>query len=105
MKIDYNYIRALLLELETQCDGIKVFYFGEDIAPDQIRRAYHLRYMIRAGLVEGSDHYYSDLTPQGHQILEIIRNDSTWKRIKPSFVFIGKETISVFISHWMTALF
>lgn len=105
MQIDYDYVRDLLLELEKQCDGMKIFYFGEDTGPTQIRRTYHLRYMIRAGLVEGSDDYYSDLTPQGHQVAEIIRNDSSWKRIKPSFVFIGKETISAFIAHWMSVFF
>lgn len=108
MRIDYELIRTLLFEIEEQSDGYKNYCYVPNVdeqTPALLKREYHIRFMIESGLVSGTKSYYIDLTPEGHKTAELIRNKDQWERVKKSFTFITKETISAFLSHWMSTFF
>ncbi len=90
MKRDWDTIRRILLAIEQLP--------GEDsqLSSDQIpgllpdEAAYHMRLLREAGLIEGGCRqatgpawcYARALTWNGHELLDSIRADTAWQRIK-----------------------
>ena len=87
MKRDWDLVRELLFEVEQQCSS------GAPIADGQIKLegrsdeeiSYHLRILIDAGLVQGTEQKYLQvevrrLTWEGHEFLDAARDDSRWNR-------------------------
>lgn len=92
MRRDWEVIRKILLAVEAlpstdndlDCDQI------EGVPPDVA--AYHMRLLRNEGLTEGGGRdsvpggppwqFANALTWQGHELLDSIRGDTAWKRIK-----------------------
>lgn len=101
MRIDHDYVRQLLLEAEDQTDGkINFEYVSpvEGMSPEEFeRQSYHLSYMVKAGLLEGDNVAYWDLTPLGHEYLDSIRDDTVWKKFLGVAGRLGSLTASQLI--------
>lgn len=93
MKLNPDIIRGILLTVEENCDFDHVWEYQRDSfesvhlaerTHDEI--IYHIRQCNQSGLITGV-HYYdggkdviiTDLTPEGHEFLNNIRNESIWK--------------------------
>jgi hypothetical protein len=85
MKRDINLMRQLLLDIENRgadC-SVSVLHTGPDQQREE-RNRYHLRLLIDARLLKEIDRTADDipcvrLTHQGHELLELIRDESIWQ--------------------------
>lgn len=92
MKRDYELIRKILLKVEE--NNGKVLEYKTDKSPQE---AYHCDIMIQAGLLDGKllrkglntpswilnrTVQVYDLTWEGHNFLDSIREETVWKKIK-----------------------
>jgi hypothetical protein len=85
MKRDINLMRQLLLDIENRgadC-SVSVLHTGPDKQREE-RNRYHLRLLIDAGLLKEIDRTTDGipcvrLTHQGHELLELIRDESIWQ--------------------------
>lgn len=104
MKLNYDVIKSVLGYIESISDGQKNFIFEGDeslkevsstIPPEEI--SYHLNLLIEEGFVKGQigmDSYVIiDLNLSGHQLLEAMRNDTLWNKIKSGLKGAGIETL------------
>jgi len=88
MKRDLDLARRLLLEIESRgidC-SLSILRAGSD-HDDQERVRYHLRLLIDAGLLKEVDRTSSGipcvrLTHDGHELLELARNQQRWNEAK-----------------------
>lgn len=90
MKRDWDLIRRILLKLEEKANNTD-FLLSSDFPPfDSPKVAYHFELLYQAGLIVGepirtighSDFYAQALTWQGHELLDKIRQDTVWNKIK-----------------------
>lgn len=99
MKLNYDLIRNLLIEIEEITDGhtnFSCFYFFDKfpgVNEDIIE--YHLKYLFDAGLVEGAEGYVIDITPFGRDYLDNIRDHTIWEETKSKIHPLGSVTLSV----------
>lgn len=106
MKIDNECVRDILFTIEEYAAFEKPFYINgykgknlkiSDYNPDKI--AYHLRYLKMKGLIympnpsPSPDNY--DLTPEGHEFLANVREDTNWKKIKSISSNIGFGSLKI----------
>ncbi len=105
MKRDMDLIRHLLLTLESK-PGPQLIK-AEDIeaegfSPTEVK--YHLNLMFQAGLINGEDVrsstsdrliqvYPFDLTWQGHEFLETVRDPEIWRQAKTGASRAGTASI------------
>lgn len=100
MKIDYDLVRTLLLQIEDITDGRKdfsIFYFSKCLPDVPIKAIdYHLKYLIDSGMVEGVIwEFVTDITPYGREYLNSIRNDSIWSKTKERIQPLGSVALDV----------
>lgn len=94
MQLNPNIIRGILLTVEETCTfNIPLEYIKDRFESEYLAEysheeiIYHIHQCEKSNLVDNV-HYYDggttvlirDLTPQGHEFLANIRNDSIWKR-------------------------
>ncbi len=87
MKRDWDVIRAVLIEVEALTPGTYEAIQYDDEDPT---KAAHAMLLWRAGFIQGVDASSSDgdsiiaqaLTWEGHDLLETIRSQAVWERIK-----------------------
>lgn len=105
MKRDMDLIRHLLLFLDEKPDPSMIM--AEDIPIEGFSRSeiqYHLNLMFQAGLLNGetvrsttSDRLISvlpfDLTWQGHEFLESVRDPEIWRQAKSGASKAGTASI------------
>ena len=118
MKLDYDCLQALLEDTENHCDGFNHIDIELNLErPDESKRAYHYKLAIDQNLIHGTitevgggrsgsfggllvmgpgqtvavGIAVSGLTMQGHQLLDAMRNDSIWRRIKDQAKMLGVE--------------
>lgn len=94
MKRDMDLIRALLIRLEADDHSRLEGWDAETVG-------HHSYLMVEAGLARGNDitamsdmHrtvILHELTWDGHEMLDAIRSDSVWKKVKKR---VGKESLS-----------
>lgn len=104
MKLDYAIIKEILIEIETQTDGITRWVdHVKNVSPeDEKLKAYHLKILVDAGIIDGriakydfmdgggeQKIIYTGLTLSGHEFLEAIRNDTLWNKIKDNAIEAG----------------
>jgi hypothetical protein len=91
MKLDWELVRLILLELESSADATTILQPTEIAGYDRPLVSYHLRLLTEAGLVHGECSqsigeplccYATSLTWGGHQLLETMRSKPMWNRIK-----------------------
>lgn len=102
MKLDWKIVRAVLQTLENAENPracVKLQHSGE-IEPQHF--GYHCYLLQKRGLIEGrvefsgdSDEilevYMTSLTMEGHELLDLIRNETSWSRITSVFKNAGEE--------------
>jgi hypothetical protein len=102
MKLDYDTIEQILLDVEEKADGIKPLVFEVEDNDVSKKYGYHLRLLISSGLIEQigkeqrmlSGHYYLQyigLTLSGHKLLDSMRNETIWNKIKDNAKLMGIE--------------
>jgi len=88
MKRDLDLSRQLLLDIENRGTDCSVSVLrSEQEQPNDERIRYHLRLLIDAGLLKEIDRTSSGipcvrLTHEGHELLELARNESRWREAK-----------------------
>lgn len=106
MKLNPDCTRSILLAVENVCDINNYFDSAEDISHIQgnftlEEIAYHARQCELAGLFyhyKAREHslYFQvgDLTPEGHEFLANIRDDSVWKSVLEVSKKVGAKSVS-----------
>ena len=97
LKRDMDLVRKLLFLIEEQNDTFSELKLPQDI--DKTIAIYHLNLMEQAGLTENNIKYvsdgpywvYSQLTWEGHDFLDSIKNDTIWDKTKESIKSKGLE--------------
>ena len=97
MKLDYDLIKALLEKIETTCHGRGSLYSATDgldnFEMEQID--YHINILADDDLVEIAEVVHagficvSRLTAEGHRVLEAMRSNSVWNKIKDQVISAG----------------
>lgn len=100
MTRDWELVREILVKLEEKGDTRR------DLRPEEIQGhsrevvSYHIKLLIQAGLVEGTYDktlsgplycFARDLTWEGHEFLDKIRNDTVWNKVKTTLKNKGVE--------------
>lgn len=91
MKRNMDLVREILLEIEKQYKGTVIYNFSiKDYMKEDV--AVHCKVMKEAGLLSDCAIGYSDneisminvgnLTWEGYDYLDLIRDDTTWKKVK-----------------------
>ena len=96
MELDMDLLRSLLEYVEKNdpyaySDAIKISNYSEKLI------TYHVGLLLDNDYIKGYKENYQlgtlymveRLTMNGHQLLELIRNDTIWKQIKKTFNKIG----------------
>ncbi|MDR3591553.1 MAG: DUF2513 domain-containing protein [Negativicutes bacterium] len=100
MKLNYDLIRDILLDIEEIADGHTnypfLFYWEEKfISYDQMAFFYHMKYLSDARLIEAKNGYFIDLTPKGREYLDNIRDKTIWDETKSKIKPLGNVTLDV----------
>ena len=100
MRIDYDLVRRILLKVEGDVDGDINYpiteYCEQNFADvDLKKRLYHFKYLIKSGMIEASNSYFTDLTSDGHDFAFDIHSDTVWNRTKEAFKPLGEVGIKV----------
>jgi hypothetical protein len=107
MKRDMDLVRDLLLKIEASEDETSLSdLVSEENEREYAAAVYHLRMLIEeVGLVrginvssnDGYDWIDLELTWQGHEFLETVRDPETWRKAKEGANKIGSFAIDVLI--------
>lgn len=101
MKRDMELVRKILLELESKPNDYELFkptiegYSDEEIS-------YHIGKLYEGGFVDAVNHYGNDkndwyaktMTWNGHEFLDLARNESIWNKAR-EVLADGFKTISI----------
>ncbi len=103
MKRDMDLVRAILLKLEEIHAGPNSAITDSDLTIpnyDNTTIAYHIEILIQAKLLSGDFSYLVGgevsyaiygITWEGHEFLDLSRNDGTWQRAQEWFVKQGES--------------
>lgn len=113
MKRDLDLIREIMLVLEEHMEYGKnfqsatLFEIMEEESLIIEKLSYHVGLLVESGLIKAKEHKYQSgeptdylintITSQGHDFIDIIRQDTTWNNIKEKAYSIGGSTLSVLI--------
>ncbi|MEG0998008.1 MAG: DUF2513 domain-containing protein [Clostridiales bacterium] len=101
MKLNPDCIRDILLAVEEVADGENELIIEEDQIPDSLSAYsfneifYHSKQCKSSGYFEDMRVFIvpafsiSDLSPQGHEMLRLIREETTFNKIKKALVDKG----------------
>ncbi|WP_027407630.1 DUF2513 domain-containing protein [Anaerovibrio sp. RM50] len=102
MRLNHDLIRTLLLFIEEISDGQNNFLIesipSEFPAEEPIAVTYHIKYLRDAGLIEAIRGYIIDITPQGREYLDSIRDDSIWNNTKEKIKPFGNVALDIISS-------
>lgn len=111
MKLNPDCIRDILLAVEEVTDSSRAFRYSKaSPVPEQLSRYthneiwYHMRQCNASGLFMGftaSDNgnlvIIRDLDPKGHDLLDHIRQDTKWQKIKEASKELGMNSLPTMI--------
>lgn len=103
MRRENELIRVLMLYLESADRVVTGKHHVDGYTADQV--SYHLAQIIDSGLAVGTVNYsvgnedptipvavmVTRLTPSGHDLIESIRNDTVWKKVKSKSAEVGGD--------------
>jgi len=100
MKIEYDLVRRILLQVEGDVDGdtnYTITDYCEQSFPDiELKKStYHFKYLIKSGMIEASSSYFNDLTIAGHDFAYDIHSDTVWNRTKEKIKSLGAVSVKV----------
>lgn len=109
MQRNMDLVRMILTRLESSPGGWAPKDFGiQSFSPEEI--GYHVHIMMQEGLIEGTDvtcfestgpeAIPTSLTWNGHEFLDLARDQDRWNRAKAIIAKVGGAPISV----WMKVL-
>ena len=87
MKRDWEIVRKILVELENLGDSRSLLLPGNVVAFDEQNVNYHIQILSEAGLIEAERHggeiwVGRRLTWQGHDLLDHMRDQGTWNKVR-----------------------
>lgn len=89
MRLNYDLIREILLEIEEITDGhINIFMdgFAESVFPNENPEVidFHISYLRQRGFINPmfDDSFFTGLTPTGYDYLDSVRDNSVWNSVK-----------------------
>ncbi|RTT13496.1 DUF2513 domain-containing protein [Pseudomonas aeruginosa] len=103
MKRDWDIIRAILLELETSTTARTSLSMDAIEGLDAQEVAYNMQLLHEAGYIEASilNSHSGDgkinaalakrLTNKGHDLLDSIRSETIWRKVKETFISKGVD--------------
>ncbi len=107
MKLDLDLLREILLYVEDKGDGLHSFIVDID-GYSYEEACYHVNLLVGEGLIVGVNVTHStspgkewrvnDLTMQGHQFCDIVRDQTSFNRVKESIERRGSQTLAEAIS-------
>ena len=100
MKLNNDLIRNMLLKIESEVDGIvsyEITSFCEVEFPGVPvdEAVYHMKYLLDANFVQGKSGYFRDITPDGRNFLNNVRDDKVWAETKKTAAKVGGVAINV----------
>lgn len=112
MRINNECIRQIMIYVESEAtfDEACFFYTYPRYSDDNLNQypdgvvLYHVRNLLMSGLLftpaqyenyPQSDIFYVDLTPNGHEFLANIREDSNWNEVKKISSKIGFASLKM----------
>lgn len=106
MKLNPDCIRDILLAVEATSTASKAWVYDSASPPNGLSNyskdeiVYHARQCSKSNLIDGFHLYgacdtisISDLTPDGHEFLANIREDTTWSKVKAVSEKIGSRSL------------
>lgn len=109
MKLDYEVIKDTLEAIEEHCDGQRhlPLYTKEGGAEPYVTQffskhaarstVYHYRLLVDAGFIKGGSSmdniHFCGLTWEGHKLVEALRSDTIWNKIKDRITATTLEQI------------
>lgn len=109
MKLNPECIRVILLDIESTTTFSDIYNYDEDEPSDLLKPfsseevLYHIRQAYASGLITKPEWYYdgacsvADLTPNGHEFLNNIRQDNNWNKTKEVAKSVGSTSIGVLV--------
>ena len=108
MKLNPDCIRDILISVEEATDGSSVFRYGKDnVKHEHLKKYehneifYHMQQCKMAGLIVGFQPFddgdcvlIMDLSPDGHEFLANVRQDSIWNKTKEISAKVGSSSLS-----------
>ena len=104
MKLDKDLIRDILLAVEAHAEpeGLIVLYINN---PSAEMISYHVRWLDEAGLLDALDiggmncfkWQPTRLTYEGHEFVNIIRDDEVWELIKTGAEKVSSTSLSLML--------
>ncbi len=99
MKLDFNLIKAILEDIEekdTKDHIVDAEELKGGFTQEQVE--YHLDIIEDDNLILitariKQHRFISRLTAEGHRVLEAMRNDTIWNKIKDGTLGVGKEAL------------
>jgi len=117
MKRDMDLVRAILIALEKTDSAGKYQQFSIDDISEEVL-SYHIKLLHQAGLIEAHDAsgcnefkwYPVSLTWDGHEFLELAKNDAIWTKAKLQLIkkvdglsfAVLKSLLTKYVSELMT---
>ncbi len=100
MKLDNDLIRIMLLKAEKDADGrtnYEMNSYCENAFPDYAlnKSIYHMKYLVDAGFIQAKNGYFLDITPNGRDFLNNIRNDAVWAETQKAVKPLGTVAINI----------
>lgn len=100
MKLDYDLIRNLLLEIENVTDGdiyyTPKFFYEKFPNIDQKVVWYHLKYLSDINFVQCNRNYdIYDISPSGRDYLNSIRDEKIWNKTRTISHSLGQVALSI----------
>ena len=104
MKLDYDLIRKILENIETQSDGQKIIWVkANEIQGNYSQQQidYHLKILGDDALIDIQAQLngalgttaINRLTAEGHRVLEAMKNDTIWNKIKGAALNMGVDGV------------
>jgi len=113
MKRDLDLIRQIMLTLEENMEYGKKFHSEQlfevmkDATLSAEKLSYHLELLVEINFIsairqkylsgEPTDYLIKTITSQGHDFIDTIRQDKTWKKIKEKSYNIGGFSLSLLV--------
>ncbi|TPW31328.1 DUF2513 domain-containing protein [Pararhizobium mangrovi] len=95
MKRDDDYIRQLLLDMEASDDLYLVASLKLSMRPEEQKKHQHAELLCDAGFFEAVNKGVYRMTNQGHDYLNVIRDQTVWAKTKKGASSLGGATLGM----------
>ena len=89
MKRDYDYLRALMFEIEEDEGEVYLFALTLDASREEQKKQHHLDLLCDEGYLEQVNKHVYRLTSMGHDFIESVRDGGIWEKAKAAVTETG----------------